>query len=65
MEELLTLFVIYVLFLSLSIISGFASYLISPEHYRLVTGSLLILSSLSVLTIFINSFVFSRTKGGE
>jgi hypothetical protein len=55
-RELFALFVIFVLFILLSFIASAGVYFIYKEITNIVFGSLLIVSSASVLWIFIKNF---------
>ena len=57
LEKLISLFFIYLLFVVLSASIGLGVYLIEPTYAMATTGSLLILTSLSILYAFLNEFV--------
>ena len=65
MEELKVLFIIYILFISISIVIGLSALLIVHDYANIIFGSLLILSSLSIIYIFINSFVINQKEDAQ
>jgi len=60
LQKLLPLFIIYAFFIILSFVIGHGVELIQPTYAQLTTGSLLILSSLISLLIFIKDFGGSK-----
>ena len=65
MEKLKSLFIIFLLLIFISLVIGAGVVLISKEYAGVVTGVLLILSSLSILTIFIYEFTELFKKEAE
>ena len=60
LAKLLPLFIIYAFFIILSFVIGHGVELIQTTYAQLTTGILLILSSLTVLWIFIKDFGGSK-----
>lgn len=63
MEKLKSLFIIFLLLIFISLVAGLGMSLITKEYSELVTGALLILSSIAILAMFIDGFVFSFKNG--
>jgi len=53
MIRLFVLFIIYIFFISISLVSGYAISLIYPPISNIITGILLLISSVSILIIFV------------
>ena len=52
MQKLILLFAIYLLFLSISFVMGYAAELALPAYAPITKAALLTLSSMAVLTLF-------------
>ena len=65
MEQIKILLAIYLLLIAISIVTGAGFYLAAPYYAGIVSGLLLILSSIAILTIFVIEFVTTGEKGSE
>jgi len=63
MENLKSLFVIFLLLIFISLVLGTGVSFMSLHHGFIVTGVSLVLSSLAILYIFIYEFVFAPKTG--
>jgi len=59
MQKLKSIFIIYIFFIIISSIIGVGVFFISEKYSSFIFGTLLVLSSLVILFIFIKAFVFN------
>ena len=65
MEKLKSLFIIFLLLIFISLVLGAGVAFISKTYATIVTGGALILSSLSILTLFIYEFKPTPVTGTQ
>jgi len=65
MENLKSLFIIFLLLIFISLVLGTGVSLMSLHYGFIITGISLVLSSLAILYIFIYEFVIAHRTGGK